>query len=275
MNERNSYIGSSDAIDIMRGNWTKVWEEKLGLREREDLSGVFRVQLGNHTERFHIDWIRPQVEAEIGECTLLTNLQVKHKLLPYVRSTLDGVLRRPDEDITMEVKHTNARKTFEDVVDFYMPQLQHHLLVTGGRRLVFSAIMGNDEPQRAWIGPSEEWHERMVSDYALLWHHITEKIAPTDLPVIPKPKTDSVPINNRIAVDAAKSNEFTVHTCDYVETIDAAKRHEAAKKSLKAMMSDDIREMYSPVLTMKRDARGAIRFTVKEAAPVASTGTGG
>ena len=53
---RQGFIGGSDLYNIMQGNWHDLWLVKTGRKEPEDLSQVFRVQLGSFTEQFNIDW---------------------------------------------------------------------------------------------------------------------------------------------------------------------------------------------------------------------------
>ena len=36
--ERKGFIGGSDCVKIMRGEWLELWEIKTGRRESEDLS---------------------------------------------------------------------------------------------------------------------------------------------------------------------------------------------------------------------------------------------
>ena len=48
--DRTRGIGGSDATRIMRGDWLSLYNEKVGLTKPEDLSNVFRVQLGILTE---------------------------------------------------------------------------------------------------------------------------------------------------------------------------------------------------------------------------------
>ena len=53
---RSRGIGGSDAGRIMRGEWLDLYLEKVGEKQPEDLSGIFRVQLGTRTEQFHAEW---------------------------------------------------------------------------------------------------------------------------------------------------------------------------------------------------------------------------
>ena len=52
MNNRIGFIGGSDAVQIMNGDWVKLWSIKTGLLQPEDLSNNFTVQSGIHNEEF-------------------------------------------------------------------------------------------------------------------------------------------------------------------------------------------------------------------------------
>ena len=43
--DRQGFIGGTDAIRIMNGEWAELYQEKVGLVESKDLTDVFAVQL--------------------------------------------------------------------------------------------------------------------------------------------------------------------------------------------------------------------------------------
>ena len=54
--ERKGFIGGSDCVKIMEGEWEELWEVKTGLKEPESLLRNLPVQLGRHTEDFNLKW---------------------------------------------------------------------------------------------------------------------------------------------------------------------------------------------------------------------------
>ncbi len=64
--ERKGFIGGSDCVKIMQGNWLELWQVKTGRVEPEDLSDNIAVQLGIHTEQFNLDWFASQHECVLG-----------------------------------------------------------------------------------------------------------------------------------------------------------------------------------------------------------------
>lgn len=152
-----------------------------------------------------------------------------------------------------------------------MPQLQHHLYAWGAERLLFSVIVGNQEPERLWIGASSEYISHYVSRCDAFWQHMREDRAPSPAffgasseVKVPQAVKDSVPINGFKRRDISMDNMAQALIPEFIETKKAAQRHEQIKDDLKALMKPDEAELYSPQITLKRDKRGAIRITVKD-----------
>src|SRR5215468_2487267 len=86
--ERRYFIGGSDARIIMDDDETallRLWREKRGEVEPEDLSGILLVQLGMATEDLNRRWY----QANSGQ---LTDVQrrIHHPVLRWMAATLDG-----------------------------------------------------------------------------------------------------------------------------------------------------------------------------------------
>jgi hypothetical protein len=64
--------------------------------------------------------------------------------------------------------------------------------------------------------------------------------------------------------DASSDNHFVSAAHDYLEHEPAAKSFESAKKDLKAMVSNNEREVYSSAITIRRDKRGALRISKRK-----------
>ena len=63
---RQGFIGGSDCVQIMQGNWLQLWQIKTGLIESEDLSNNLAVQLGVHTENFNLQWFEKQLNVSLS-----------------------------------------------------------------------------------------------------------------------------------------------------------------------------------------------------------------
>ena len=87
--ERRGFIGGSDARIIMGNDadaLVRLWQEKRGEIEPEDLSGNLIVQLGVVTEGLNRRWY----EANAG--AVITDIQkrVRHPAVRWLGATLDG-----------------------------------------------------------------------------------------------------------------------------------------------------------------------------------------
>src|ERR1700678_2214117 len=86
---RRHFIGGSDARIIMGDNekaLLRLWQEKRGEIEPEDLSGNLIVQLGLVTEDLNRHWY----EASSGEEIIDVQHRVRHPAVGWLGATLDG-----------------------------------------------------------------------------------------------------------------------------------------------------------------------------------------
>src|SRR5438094_7310491 len=88
---RRSFIGGSDARIIMGSDeaaLVRLWREKRGEAEAEDLSGNLIVQLGTATEDLNRCWY----ERNSGRRIKDVQRRVKHSAIPWMAATLDGIV---------------------------------------------------------------------------------------------------------------------------------------------------------------------------------------
>ena len=262
------FIRGSDMIDIMNGNWNKLWRIKKGLQGRPDLSFQFNVQLGLATEDFNIKWAEDNYMLKFNKQAAR---QIQYGLIK-LKGTLDGFSGTNSEDeieyIGIECKHTYSYNTMDKMLEYYMPQLQFYIWIAKLNKIIFSVIFGN-QWKAVEVYPSEEYLDGMKDQIKLFWEHIVHNTEPDDLNyntdvlrnnVI---SIDGVPINKMVARDASKSNSFTEYTQQYLDNEDAAKTFEAAKKALKEEVRPNEREVYNDLISVKRDKRGSVRVTKK------------
>ena len=88
---RRSYIGGSDARVIMgndEADLVRLWREKRGEAEPEDLSNNLIVQLGAVTEDLNRHWY----ERNTGQVVTEVQRQVFHPVKRWMAATLDGMV---------------------------------------------------------------------------------------------------------------------------------------------------------------------------------------
>lgn len=282
--DRRSYIGSSDAREVLFGDWRKLWGEKTGRIERPSLDDNFRVQLGNVTEPFHLDWTCRRL-AEAGEPWVKwgdDQPEHFHESMPYVISHPDRVLMRTDGvagKAPVEAKFGNrGYMNADQLADHHMPQMQHHLLCMGAGIGLFSFSLDRDEPVRVWVPASAEWHNAMVEAYRDFWGYVTSDTQPPagkapdiqpDPVMVPRGPSPEKLMRRR---DATGDNEFTALAHTFLETKEARDRHEQAKTDIKKLVRADESEVFLPgVLSLKRNTKGSLLFTdLREAVATAA-----
>src|SRR6266478_7641256 len=89
--DRRGFIGGSDARIIMGNDESaliRLWCEKRGEVEPEDLSGNLIVQLGTATEELNRTWYERNTGRSVRDVQRL----VKHSAIPWMAATLDGIV---------------------------------------------------------------------------------------------------------------------------------------------------------------------------------------
>jgi predicted phage-related endonuclease len=132
-NARRTFLGGSDA-QIVMGNdeqaLVRLWREKRGEMEPEDLSGNLIVQLGKATEDLNRRWY------ELNTGQIIKNIQqrVKHPVIRWMAATLDGIVE--ESGALFEAKFMLPWSFSEEAAaEKYMPQLQHNMWVIASRSL--------------------------------------------------------------------------------------------------------------------------------------------
>src|SRR4029077_475489 len=90
-NERRYFVGGSDARVIMGDDepaLIRLWREKRGEIEPQDLSGNLIVQLGTATEPLNRQWY----ERNTGNAIKDIQQRVQHPVIKWMAATLDGIV---------------------------------------------------------------------------------------------------------------------------------------------------------------------------------------
>src|SRR5262249_26072714 len=122
-----------------------LWREMVGDPDYvpEDLSGVWAVQLGSHTESINLDWF----ERKRGQVS--RRGQVVTHMNGWAACTLDGWSEQ--NNCPIECKHVGGREPIETIIARYMPQMHWQMIVCGAPQCALSVIMGANEPAIEFI----------------------------------------------------------------------------------------------------------------------------
>ena len=251
---RGSYVGGSDARIIMGGDEAaliRLWREKRGEIEPEDLSTNLPVQLGVVTEQLNRRWF----ERETGRALEHVQKFVRHPKLDWMGATLDGLVK--EETAVFEAKFMLPWSFSEEsAAEKHMPQLQHNMLVTGARRAYLSIIMGGGKWVSIEVEADAVYQTVLLQVERVFWRCVRTGEVPRIYGAEP-PKA-KLPIVR--VIDMSASNAWGEHAVTFARTRAAHAEHEKAKAELKLLMPEDAREAFGHGLRAKRSKSGAISF---------------
>ena len=256
---RRYFIGGSDARIIMGDDEAaliRLWREKRGEVEPEDLSGNLIVQLGLATEDLNRRWYEANTEQVITDI----QKQVRHPALKWMAATLDG--RVQGSDAVFEAKFMLPWSFSEEAAaEKYMPQLQHNMWVVAARTAVLSIITGGGKWVEIATHADPLYQHLIVTAERKFWRCVESGEPPRLFGVEPpKPRIEAVRV-----VDMSGSNSWAEFAGLFRSTRQAFLEHERSKAELKALMPEDAKEAIGHGIRAKRSKSGAISFDLLEA----------
>jgi predicted phage-related endonuclease len=256
---RQTFIGGSDAWIIMGNDeaaLVRLWQEKRGEVEPEDLSGNLLVQLGLATEELNRRWY----QANSGQ--VLTDIQrhIRHPALRWMAATLDG--RVEATGAVFEAKFMLPWAFSEEAAaEKYMPQLQHDMFAVTARSAVLSVITGGGKWVEIVTHADPLYQHLIVTAERKFWRCVESDEPPRLFGVDPpKPRIEAVRI-----VDMSASNSWAEFAGIFRSTREAFLEHERSKTELKALVPDDAKEAIGHGIRAKRSKSGAISFDLVKA----------
>ena len=255
---RRFFIGGSDARIIMGGDEAallRLWREKRGEAEPEDLSSNLVVQLGAATEELNRTWY----ERNTGRHVTDVQRRVRHSAIPWMVATLDGTVEATGA--VFESKFMLPWSFSEEAAaEKYMAQLQHNMWVTHLRTSVLSIITGGGKWVEITIPMDPLYLSVLVSAEKKFWRCVQSGEPPHLINAeSPRPRIEAVRI-----VDMSSSNSWAEFATLFRSTRSAFLDHERAKSELKALMPEDAKEAIGHGLKAKRSKSGAVSFDVLE-----------
>jgi predicted phage-related endonuclease len=236
---RRKGIGGSDARTIAHGtaaDWMALKAEKIdGVRPTFTKEQRLLMDLGVAAEPIILDYLHNNV-VEVA----LRNQPSVMKADDFFRCTLDGItaLSQP-----IQCKFHTGDRSIEDLAEYYWPQLQHELLVTGSKMLILAVVFGHYgkfdhtqvEPDYAY---QSQYMERALHFKAFCWD---DKPLPSDLAAtagtLPAPNIPRL----RDHVWPAGDNRIAALARDWLDLGAAAQSFNEAAAGLKKEVPEDCR----------------------------------
>jgi predicted phage-related endonuclease len=258
-NGRRNFIGGSDARIIMGNDepaLVRLWREKRGEVEPEDLSGNLIVQLGTVTEQLNRRWY----ERNTGQAITEVQRRVHHPVKRWMAATLDGVIE--GSGAVFEAKFMLPWTFSEEAAaEKHMAQLQHNMWVIAARSAVLSIITGGGKWVEITIPADPLYQHLLLTAERKFWRCVESGDTPRLFGVEPpRPRIEAVRI-----VDMSSSNAWAEFAGSFRRTRAAFVEHEKTKAELKALMPEDAKEATGHGVRAKRSKSGAISFDLLEA----------
>jgi predicted phage-related endonuclease len=255
---RRSFVGGSDARIIMGSDQAalvRLWREKRGEAEAQDLSGNLVVQLGTATEELNRTWY----ERNTGRRVTGVQRRVRHSAIPWMAATLDGIVE--GSETVFEAKFMLPWSFSEEAAaEKYMAQVQHNMWVTHCRSAVLSIITGGGKWVEITIPMDPLYLTVLVSTEKKFWRCVQSGEPPHLINAEPpRPRIEAIRI-----VDMSSSNSWAEFAALFRSTRGAFLDHERAKSELKALIPEDAKEAMGHGVRAKRSKSGAVSFDVLE-----------
>jgi predicted phage-related endonuclease len=252
--QRRHFIGGSDARIIMgddEAGLVRLWREKRGEVEQENLSSNLVVQLGLATEDLNRRWY----EAATGQVVIDVQRKIRHPVLRWMGATLDG--RVQGSDAVFEAKFMLPWSFSEEAAaEKHMPQLQHNMWVVAARTAVLSVITGGGKWVEILAHADPLYQHLIVTAERKFWRCVESGEQPRPFGVEPpKPRLEAVRV-----VDMDSSNAWAEFAAVFTRTRQAHLEHEQAKAELKGLMPEDAKEAIGHGIRAKRSKTGAVSF---------------
>lgn len=245
INERNAYIGGSDAAPILGlSRWStplQIWAEKTGQIVQEDISDRVSVKLGNKLEQTVAEFFM----EETGKKVQRVNETIFHPAYPFLGANIDR--RVVGEDAILECKTASAWKSKEwegqEIPQEYILQVMHYLAVTGKRIGYIAVLIGNQDFKWKRIDRDEKMIADMIKREVSFWNdfvipkvmpgHITAGDSDVLYNLYPIADPDS-----KIELGDDANQLIESRNAMYQDVIQLEKQIEQRENELKALLGD-------------------------------------
>jgi predicted phage-related endonuclease len=252
--DRRSFIGGSDARIIMGADEAaliRLWQEKRGEAEPEDLSCNLIVQLGVVTEPLNRLWY----ERITGQGIKDVQRRIRHPVNRWMGATLDGIVEATGA--VFEAKFMLPWSFSEEgAAEKHMAQVQHNMWVVNAKMAALSIITGGGKWVEIALSADPLYQHLLLTAERKFWRCVETGDPPRLFGVDPpRPRIAAVRI-----VDMSASNSWAEFAAVFCNTRQAFVDHEKSKAELKGLMPEDAKEAFGHGIRAKRSKSGAVSF---------------
>jgi putative phage-type endonuclease len=268
--ERAGYIGGSDCSTICGvnpyGNIIELWQEKLGLKEIEDISDKPAIRAGNYLEPVVAQWFSDDTNRLLE----ITNETFYHKSIPYMAANIDRLVT--GESAILECKTAGRDigwgKDGDNIIpDYYLCQVAHYVATLDLERAYVAVLIAGSDFRWYTYERNQKLEDMIIKKESEFWDCVKNEIPP-------EPRTPDEVIS---LYSQATNEEPLIVDEDIKEYVDQLIINKQNLKSLdgaikicetriKAYMKNhDILHGRNgkPIATWK-NTKGAVRFNAKK-----------
>jgi predicted phage-related endonuclease len=257
--ERRSFIGGSDARTIMgddEARLVRLWREKRGEVEPEDLSNNLVVQLGRSTEELNRRWFEQNTKQQVTD----VQRHARHTVHRWMAATLDGVVQPSGAVFEAKFMLPWAFAP-EAAIEKHMAQLQHNMWVVHARSAALSIITGGGQWLEVTVHADPLYQHLLLTAERKFWRCVQDGEPPRLFGIAPpRPRLEAIRI-----VDMSASNSWAELAAAFQRTREAHREHEATKAELKRLVPEDAKEAIGHGVRAKRSKSGALSFDLMAA----------
>jgi predicted phage-related endonuclease len=225
-----------------------LWRQMTGdpSYEEEDLSGIWAVALGSHTEPLQLDWY----ERRTGKPLSRRGDVIVHPLHDWAACTLDAW----DNDLMcpVETKHCGGFEKTEAILARYAPQAHWQMIVTGADKCIFSIIEGAREPIIETVPWNDEYAKELWSRAEQFMECVSSLTPPVVLPPV------VAPAKPEKTYDLTGNNSWAADAIGWITTKDAADAFGKHAKAIKEMVPADAIKCRGHGIEVSRNKAGSL-----------------
>src|SRR5438309_8511251 len=257
---RRSFIGGSDARVIMGDDEAallRLWREKRGEAESQDLSDNLIVQLGVVTEPLNRLWY----ERNTGQAVSEVQRRIRHPVNRWMGATLDGMVA--GSGTVFEAKFMLPWSFSEEAAaEKHMAQIQHNMWVTNAKLAALSVITGGGRWVEITLSADPLFQHLLLTAERKFWRCVENGEPPRLFGITPpRPRLAAVRI-----VDMTSSNAWAEFAAVFRASRQAFLDHEKSKAVPKGLIAEDAKEAFGRGVQAMRSTSGAVSLDLIGAA---------
>lgn len=176
-NERKNYLGGTDAAGVLSmSRWTtplKIWAEKTGNIEIEDISEKLQVKLGNKLEAT----VAELFVEETGKELQRRNETIYHPTYKFLAANIDRKIVGERAGFEAKTTGSYSYRDWEgkEIPQEYILQCIHYLAVTGWDKWYIACLIGNQKFVWKEVKRDEKVINDLIKKEVHFWREFVEK----------------------------------------------------------------------------------------------------